>query len=410
MKHWVEQYDLSLSWDDIPKLAEWVIEQGIAVQQIPAPTFAERPRAEYVADQFRALGLVDVSIDDLFNVYGRIPGKNPAALAVMISAHTDTIFAADTDLTVRRDANTISAPGIGDNSIGVSGMLGFARYVQQSSLTPLCDIWCVASTREEGLGDLGGMRAAFEMLHARTGLVLNLEGLAFGHVYHAGIVVRRLRVTAAGSGGHSWLHFGRPSAVHAIAELSARITTLPVSANPRTTFNIGMISGGEAINAIATHAELWLDMRSEDRHALERLERAVRAHIDALRASPYYHGEIMFTVEVVGDRPGGSLDPKHPLVEAALHALDRVDVRGALEKGSTDANIPLSHDCPAVTIGITRGANAHRLDEYIEIEPVAQGMRQLITLTFAAAHYLAQSSAANSAASHPSQASANSVQ
>ena len=60
-------------------------------------------------------------------------------------------------------------------------------------------------------------------------------------------------------------------------------------------------------------------------------------------------------------------------------------MHGTLETGSTDGNIPLSEGCPTVTIGITRGGNAHRLDEYIEVSPVASGLRQLILLTLATA-------------------------
>jgi tripeptide aminopeptidase len=68
-----------------------------------------------------------------------------------------------------------------------------------------------------------------------------------------------------------------------------------------------------------------------------------------------------------------------------MAALAKVGVRGTLETGSTDGNVPLAEGCPAVTIGITRGGNAHRLDEYVETAPVSAGMRQLITLTLAAA-------------------------
>lgn len=380
MKSLVEKYAASLDWQGLQSLADWVIEQAVTVQQIPAPTFQEAKRAQYVAQVFEELKLVDISIDEMDNAYGRMVGTNLDAPALMVSAHTDTVFSATTDLTVRREEKTIHAPGLGDNSMGVAGLLGLIHYLRQNNITPACDIWFVATTREEGLGDLGGMRAAFKRLKSKISAVINLEGLAFGHVYHAGIAVRRLNIIAKGNGGHSWLHFGRPSAVHAIVKLAAQIAAIRPSTTPRTTFNIGMINGGEAINAIATDADLWLDMRSEDRHALNKMESLVRSHVDAL-ANP----ELRFSVEVVGDRPAGYLDPNHALVKGALAALEVVGVNGALETGSTDANIPLDGDCPAVTVGITRGGHAHRLDEYIEKAPVAPGMKQLISFTLAAA-------------------------
>jgi tripeptide aminopeptidase len=229
---------------------------------------------------------------------------------------------------------------------------------------------------------LKGIRKAYERLKDNIAAVINLEGLAFGHIYHAGIAVHRMHITANAEGGHSWLHFGRPSAIHGIMELGAQITRIVPPSNPRTTFNIGIIEGGTTINSIATEAGLWLDLRSEDSAALERIRKQVYQLINATEKRG-----LVFNIEVVGDRPSGSIKPKHPLVLGALEALEQMGVRGALETGSTDGNIPLHDGCPTVTIGITRGGNAHRLDEYIETAAVESGMKQLILLALAATAY-----------------------
>jgi len=377
MKYLVEQIDSALKWDWLPTRTQQVIEEAITIQQIPAPTFHEQDRAGYIAQRFASIGLKQIDTDDFYNVYGLLPGKKQPG--IMISAHTDTVFEQNTNLEIRREKDLIYGPGLGDNSMAVAGLLGLASSIQQLSITPGCDVWFVANSREEALGDLGGMKAAFARLQSRICQVINLEGMAFGHVYHAGIAVRRLHITATAEGGHSWLNYGRASAVHGIVELGARITALHPPQMPRTTYNIGMIDGGQTINAIATKASLWLDMRSEDSATLAAFEQKVRAQVDAV-AKP----DLPITTEVVGDRPAGSVAPEHPLVQAALAALALVGVRGTLEIGSTDANIPLAYGIPAVTIGITRGGNAHRLDEYIEIQPVADGLHQLVLLALAA--------------------------
>lgn len=376
----INTLDRSIKWDWLNKLAAWTVEQAVAIQQIPAPTFAEKQRAEHVMNTFRSLGLAQVETDDLCNVYGRLPGRRHDAPAVMLAAHTDTVFPASADLSIRREGDQISGAGLGDNSIGVAGLLALISALHQTTTTPETDLWFVATSREEGLGDCGGMRAAFARLKPLIGSVINVEGLAFGHIYHAGIAVRRLKITAHTPGGHSWLHFGRPSAIHCIVQLGGQIVALQPPQNPRTTYNIGMIEGGQSINSIATEASLWLDLRSEETTALAGLERRVRLGISALSSD-----DVSFTVEVVGDRPAGSIPPNHPLVVRAQEALAQVGMRGTLETGSTDGNIPLSEGCPTVTVGITRGGNAHRLDEYVEISPLASGLRQLILLTLATA-------------------------
>jgi acetylornithine deacetylase/succinyl-diaminopimelate desuccinylase-like protein len=386
MKPLVKEMYRTTQWQFLPTLTEWTIKQAIRIQQIPAPTFAEAQRAQYVAAQFAALGLTHIHTDDEANVYGLLPGLQPHVPGILISAHTDTVFAAETDLTVRYEYDTIYGPGLGDNSMGVAGLLALAKYFKETGRQPACNVWFVATSGEEGLGDLRGMRAAFSQLKSQISSVINLEGLAFGHVYHAGIAVHRLHITAQAEGGHSWLHFGRASAIHGIMALGTQICRLVPPTAPRTTYNIGMIDGGQSINTIAASAGLWLDMRSEQSAALRKLVDQVYGLMHALETP-----ELRFRAEVVGDRPGGFLTEQHPLVQGALAALELENVRATLETGSTDANIPLAAGCPAVTIGITRGGNAHRLDEYIETKPVTAGLRQMITLTLAAAQQQTQS-------------------
>ncbi len=351
------------------------IARAIDIQQIAAPTFAENTRAHYVADQFRALGLVDVSIDDVFNVYGLLKGAGDGK-ALMVSVHTDTVFPIETDLAIRREDDLIYGAGLGDNSLGVAGLLFLAEFLQKQAVSTSCDIWFVAPSREEGLGDLGGMKAAFARLKPHLKAVINLEGMAFGFIYNGGIAVRRLHITTKAEGGHSWLQFGRPSAVHSLMAIGAKITAIHPPTTPRTTYNIGVIEGGHSVNSIATDAGMWLDMRSESAESLAKLEN----HVRQIVAHSVQDG-VQFAIDVVGDRPAGQIPDNHPLVQMAQAALAYVGIAGSLETGSTDGNVPLAAGCPAVTIGLARGGNAHRLDEYIDPTPLSDGLRQLLALT-----------------------------
>lgn len=384
MKSYIKTIYSQWNWNTLPDLSQWVMEEAIRIQQIPAPTFNEEKRAAYMYKRFEDFGLTDVSSDNVFNVYGRLAGKNNG-VGILILAHTDTVFPADTDLTIKRQGNTISGPGLGDNSMGVAGLLGLLKALTDAAYQPDCDIWFVANSCEEGLGDLKGAKTAYARLKSKISAVINLEGLAFGHIYNAGIAVHRLHITATADGGHSWLHFGRNSAIHGIVELGAKICKIDIPNVPRTTFNIGMIDGGHAINAIGTNASLWLDLRSVSPSALDDLRKKVYTLVKSLE-----HDDLRFEIEVVGDRPAGSISQNHVLVQGAMTTLAALGIKGALEIGSTDGNVPLSHGCPTVTIGITRGGNAHRLDEYVDTQQISSGMKQLIVLALATAQYYAK--------------------
>jgi acetylornithine deacetylase/succinyl-diaminopimelate desuccinylase-like protein len=361
-------------------LLNHVVDEAITIQQIPAPTFDEGCRAAYVRGRFR--GLDSVEVDALHNVTGRLPGADCRRPAVLVAAHLDTVFDAGTPLAIRRQEDRIYGPGLGDNSLGLAGLLALMDVLRNGCWP--ADIWFAANSREEGLGDLGGIRAVYEKLAPRLGCAVIVEGLAFGRIYHAGIAVRRLAITCHAPGGHSWLNFGRPSAIHGLVRLGATITTLEPPQAPRTTYNIGLIEGGRSVNSIAADASMLIDLRSESREALAALESQVMGLVDAQRGP-----DLDFEVRVVGDRPVGGIPVSHPLVQMAGYALDLVGVQPSYETGSTDANVPLAAGLPAVTVGVTRGGNAHRLDEYIETAPIADGLWQLLLLIVGAASGLA---------------------
>jgi len=314
----------------------------------------------------------------------------------------DTVFPPDTDLAVRRENDRMYGPGLGDNSLGVAALLALLDVFDVHHLHPVADIWFAADSREEGLGDLGGIRAVWDRLGARLGAAIVVEGMALGHIYHAGIAVRRLHIACCAPGGHSWLHFGQPSAIHGLVNLGARITALTPPSEPRTTYNIGLISGGHSVNSLATCADLYLDLRSEDPATLAALEEQVVSMIDALRRPG-----LDFTIEVVGDRPSGRIAIDHPLVQLASAVLESIGHQPIYDNGSTDANVLLANGLPAVTVGVSFGGHAHRPDEYIEIAPMADGVWQLILLTLATANQLHDWGQAESGVTSPDQGPAD---
>ena len=352
-----------------------VIETAITIQQIAAPTFAEYQRGAWVEAHMRRIGLADVASDAIGNVYGRVPGRI-AGGALLVAAHLDTVFPASTNLAIRREGQRIYGPGLGDNSLGVAGLLHLGQALREQHITPEHDIWLVANVGEEGLGDLRGMRAAVERLRSQISTVIALEGTGHDRIVHEAIGVRRYQITATAAGGHSWQNFGAPSAIHTLVRLAARFTEL-VLPQPRSSFNIGIIEGGTSVNTIAEHASLLLDLRSVETDGLADLIRQVEQHVAATRAA---QPEVAIEMVTVGDRPPGRIPRDHPLVKMATAAYQAAGTSVSYGIGSTDANVPLSMGIPAVCVGVGDGANAHRLDEYIETHRIAAGMRALLWL------------------------------
>jgi tripeptide aminopeptidase len=352
---------------------ERVVECAIAIQSVPAPTFHEEQRSLFVQERFAAEGL-EVSRDVVGNVYAQLEGKG-SAKPVVVSAHLDTVFPFSQNLETRTASDRIFGPGLGDNSLGVAGLFGLLWCLRQRGIVLPGDVWLVANVGEEGLGDLRGMRAVVERFGSCPSAYLVLEGLALGQIYHRGLGVKRYQIMVNTDGGHSWVDYGKPSAVHILGELITLITRLPLPPVPRTTVNVGVIEGGTTINTIAAQARMELDLRSESERVLESLS----TQVERITSLANRQGASV-QVDVIGRRPAGSLPQKHALVQLAKKALKMHNIRPYLSIGSTDANIPLSQGLPAICLGISTGGGAHTAGEYVMTQPIRQGLECLVSV------------------------------
>lgn len=350
--------------------SERVLQRALEIQRIPAPTFHEGERAAFVRRCWAQEG-VPVETDAVGNVYARLPGRG-AAPPLVVTAHLDTVFPPDTDLTVQRKGDRWQGPGLGDNSLGVAALFGLAWRLRDEPPLP-GDLWLVADVAEEGLGNLRGMRAVVERFGGEVVAYLALEGIGLGHIYHRALGVQRYRITVRTAGGHAWADFGQPSAVHEAARLVQALASLPLPQRPRTTLNVGRLVGGVSVNTIAPEAWLEVDLRSEDPRTLAHFAHQIERLALARRRSG-----VEVTVEVIGQRPAGALPAAHPLVRAAEDAWRAQGVPPLRLIGSTDANIPLSRGFPALCLGLTAGGRAHSLEEFIDPRPLPRGLAAVL--------------------------------
>jgi acetylornithine deacetylase/succinyl-diaminopimelate desuccinylase-like protein len=350
--------------------------------EVAAPTGDEGDRAAVLADVMRRAGFEDVVVDALHDVTGRIRGKR-SDRCVLLAAHIDTVFPRTVDVHVKRKGDRLLAPGVGDNTLSVASVVQLKALLEQLGVVPEVDILVTGNVGEEGLGDLRGMRAVMDA-HDDIGAAIAVEGHALGRVTHQGVGSRRLEVRITGPGGHSWGDFGRPSAIHAAGRLVAELDAIDLPNEPKTTLNVGILAGGISVNTIAPEARLVIDMRSLEQQALENLVREAERTIAAVGTD-----ELSVAITVVGDRPAGRLPADRGLVPIARNALSLLDIEAVLDASSTDANIPISRNIPAICIGIASGGNAHREDEYIDLALVPTGMTQLAMVTLEAARLLA---------------------
>ncbi len=390
-----------------PQLRQWQLE----FVRIPAPPFGESARAAWFLDRFRSLGLTNVHTDDEGNVLAELspsqpetadhseqqgistvaqtrrhsasepvssslfplPSSLPPTPCILISAHLDTVFPESTpcEPTESPDSPRIHAPGICDNGAGLSALLGIAAALRYARITPPIPILFCANVGEEGEGDLRGMRHLFERgpYRQRIAAAIILEGSGTSAVVTRALGSLRFRVTITGPGGHSWNDAGTPNPILMLSQAITQIAALELPTSPLTTINVGHISGGTSINSIPESATALLDLRSTDSTQLISTATAIHQILDEIVSTfasqkttacpPKLH------IQTIGNRPAAALPDDSPLLHT-LRATDRhLAIRTELRLGSTDANIPLSREIPAIALGTGgTGGGIHTLQEW----------------------------------------------
>jgi tripeptide aminopeptidase len=340
------------------------------IAAIPAPSFEEHDRAVHVAQRFRDLGLHEVTIDAAGNVRGLLPGTGPRP-RVMLAAHMDTVYPRDAHRPPRRAGSQLLGSSVRDNSPGVAALITLASALRAIDVPYPGLLEFVATTGEEGLGDLRGIRYRLRPEETPPDAVLVVDG-RLGQIVHQGIAVRRFSVRFETDGGHSWGDFGALSAIHRVASLVYALTLTPVPSDPKTTFNVGVIGGGTSVNTIASAAEIQVDFRSMEGRYVDTLA----ARLERLSNAEAAKG-VRVTTKVIGDRPGGRIAEDHPLVTAVRDAHRAHGIETRLAAASTDANIPLALGIPSVSMGVSAGGHVHSPQEWLDTTSLLPGLHLL---------------------------------
>lgn len=367
-----------------------ILRTQITVAQIAAPTGEEQERAGWVARRFADCGLTEIQTDGVGNVIGRREGSSDDA-PIVICAHLDTVFPRETDLSVRREGARLIGPGINDNGRGLAVMLALAGAIDGVRLRSHRPIEFVATTGEEGIGDLRGAKYYFADRGAGAHASIALDGAGDERIIHRALGSERFRVAYAGPGGHSWAAFGAPNAVHAAAAAAAKLAALTLPSSPRTTLSVGRIGGGLSVNSIPDAAWLEIDLRSTSAAQLELFGRSIR-HIAQIAADDENAKRsrgarpLTVTVESIGSRPCGETPAEHELVRSAIAATRLVGRQPDLALASTDANVPINQGIPAIAIGAGgRGGDAHTHGEWFDNLHGTVGVARALTILMTAA-------------------------
>ena len=372
---------LRAALDTIKAQEAWTVNQQISLCEIPSPPFKEATRAAEYRRRLQALGMTNVRIDSVGNVIAERRGTGDGP-TVLIEGHLDTVFPEGTSVKVKRTGTLLAGPGIGDDCRGLAVVLSVVRAFGRAKVQTAGTIYFVGDVGEEGQGNLRGTRYLFaNTLKDRIDYFISVDGTGLDLKHH-GVGSKRYRITYRGPGGHSYGAFGIPNPIHALGRAMAGIADVQVPTSPKTTFNVGVISGGTSVNSIPFSATMDLDMRSETAEALDAVDKQVLkilttaldaendrwVHQTGARAE---RAKLSMVIDTIGIRPANSTQTDSSrIVATALSAGRALGFSPKTGASSTDANLPMALGVPAITIdGGGSGSGAHSLGETYDDGP-----------------------------------------
>ncbi len=350
----------------IERSDERTLARQAALSAIAAPTGAEGARGAHLAALFREAGLCDVAVDEVGNVTGWMGGGRREE-PVVLSAHLDTVFGEELDVSVERSGARLEGPGISDNARGLAALVTVAEALVRARVSTVRPVRFTATVGEEGDGDLRGVRHLLD--RSRPHAFIALDGAGIERIVHRALGARRYRVTYLGPGGHSWAAFGVANPANAVGRATALLADLEAPYSPRTTCAVVRLGGGTGLNSIPQEAWFDVDLRSEDPRALARLDESVHAIVARALAEENGHRTagtppLRVDLQRVGDRPSGLTPRAHPLVQTAIAATRALGRTHELACASTDANVPIALGVPAIALG----AGGHAGDAHLPTE------------------------------------------
>ncbi len=408
----------ALAWfrDQEAEFSRWQLD----LARIPAPPFGEQARSDWLEEKFQAIGLDNVQKDKIGNVFGSRSAEGARSARtkptkketfVSISAHLDTVFPRGTPLNIRQQGRKLFGPSVSDNAAGVTAVLAVAAAFERFELPQAESLLFIGNVGEEGEGDLRGMRHIFSDSPWKDSIraSLVLDGAGSDTLVAEALGSRRFEVVIRGPGGHSWSDFGAPNPIVALARSIHFFSQTRVSASPKTTFNIGVIRGGTSVNSIPESASMRVDIRSTSALEIERLEldlrRAVeRSIIEAAgeeeveeklgekfegkktRARETRRSTLTAEIALIGNRPGGELDPNARILQIARAVDAHLGNSALIQRASTDANIPISMGREAIAIGAGgSGGGAHTQQEWFDTTGRELGLARILLIVLALA-------------------------
>jgi acetylornithine deacetylase/succinyl-diaminopimelate desuccinylase-like protein len=360
--------------EEIKSIKETIISNIVLIGQIPSPTFKEKNRTSVFMERLSEFQVDECTTDGYRNPIGIIRGTSESKPPIFVVAHLDTVFGQDVDHYYTIGENSITGPGIMDNSVGVGILVSLPGIFRKLNLRFESDIVIAGAIQSLGKGNLRGIRHLLKTWNTPIRAAVCIESSELGRLNYYADGMIRCEVECNISTTNGMEYKFKPNAILIINEVINQILQLRLPQKPRSRVIVGKTFGGHKHGVIAYDATLGFEIQSTS----DRMVKSIFNNIKDIVEGISHEYEVELKLKTISNVHAARLKFNHPLVKSVVSVMKKLDLTPVSEPSESELSIFLSRKIPAVTLGITRGENHHQKNARVEIEPMFKGIAQVV--------------------------------
>lgn len=359
--------------DSIKNLKEIILANLVMFGEIPAPTFKEHKRIEFLTDRFKEAQISKNSIDEMGNGIAILEGSE-GNKNILVVAHADTVFGSNVDHTIQVQPEVAIGAGIGDNSLGLAVLASLPNILEQLDIQLVNNLVLLGATQSLGRGNLQGLRFFLSNFKDEIAAGLAIEGIEIGRLSHISIGMKRGVIHCEVPESYDWSRFGDASAILTLNEVINRINEIKLPQRPRTSIVMGSMKGGTSFNTTALNATLRFEVRSESSEMVQNIHQRLQEIVDEVSSKS---GDSI-NMDIFAQREPGGISFSHPLVRNTKEIMEGLQIEPRPGPSTSELSALIDYNIPSVTLGLTHGDHINETKQGIKIEPIFSGVAQVI--------------------------------
>ena len=305
---------------------------------------------------------------DSGNVIGLLKGKGPL---IMFSAHMDTVGPCENVVPIV-EADRIKSSGDtvlgGDDKAGIAAILEMLYVIKENNL-PHPDILVIFSIAEE-IRLQGAKSVDLSKYDIKYGFVLDSSGKP-GTIVNQAPYHNAIDITFIGKPAHAGIE--PENGINAFYVASKAISKMKVGRiDSETTFNPGIVRGGNATNIVMEKMELNCEARSYKEGKLEEVVADIKKI--CIETAEEMGAKVEFDIR--REYNGFYFEDECEVMQIAKTAAEKTGLSFSTHKlgGGSDANIYNEKGITTINLGIGM-TKIHSKDEYITIKDLVDNAR-----------------------------------